>query len=502
MRRTLPIRSGASRLTARKRDITVAIIRFTSVLVLAAGVLGARGAAAETTPGGAKEPEALERSEDPTEPSTDVEELQRQIEILTEEIATLKNERAPKAGDADESAAAIEELQRQILILAEEVEKLRSGEKPEVEINEDDARTLGLAPSAASLYGRDRGVSLAGYGEMLYEDFASENESGESTGGGAQADFLRAIVYFGYRFNDKFLFNSEIEIEHADEIFLEFAYVDYLATDKFGLRGGLLLLPMGLVNEFHEPNVFIGAKRPETEQRIIPTTWRENGLGVHGAAGKVAYRGYVVNGLRASGFSAGGIRGGRQKGSKALADNLAFTGRLDVMPTPGVFVGASLYTGGSGQGEIALEGESFRVRTTIFDVHGQAQIRGFDLRGLYAQARIDDAEALNRSLGLEGPDAVAEKMLGGYVQLGYNVLSQVSSTRISLLPYYRWERIDTQATMPDGFERSGATRRTLNSIGVELKPIPNIVLKVDYQIITNDAKTGRNQLNVNLGYAF
>jgi hypothetical protein len=136
------------------------------------------------------------------------------------------------------------------------------------------------------------------------------------------------------------------------------------------------------------------------------------------------------------------------------------------------------------------------------DLHVQAQIRGFDLRGLYARAHIDDAAALSEALGLEGSDGVAEVMRGAYVQLGYNVLSQVSSTRVSLLPYYRWERVDTQARMPVGYERSGETKTTLNTIGLELKPIPNVVLKVDYQIIANDAKTGRNQFNLNLGYAF
>jgi hypothetical protein len=483
----------------------MSVIRFASALAMLAALCGPSEAVAERTPpteATSNSSGAQEGSDGVQEPPASLGELQRQIETLTEEIAKLKGERTQEEEGAEDSAVDLEELRRQIEVLAEEVEKLRSGESREVEITEDDARTLGLAPSAASLYGRDRGVSLAGYGEMLYEDFASENESGGATGGGAQADFLRAILYVGYRFSDKFLFNSEIEIEHVDEIFLEFAYVDYLATENLGLRGGLLLLPMGLVNEFHEPNVFIGAKRPETEQRIIPTTWRENGFGVHGSAGKVAYRGYVVNGLRASGFSASGIRGGRQKGSKALADDLAFTGRLDVVPTPGVFVGASVYTGGSGQGEIEVDGHSFEVRTTIFDLHGQAQVRGFDLRGLYARARIDDAAALNQSLSLEGSDAIAETMLGGYVQLGYNVLSQISSTRVSLLPYFRWERVDTQATMPAGYERSGATRRTFNTIGLELKPIPNVVLKVEYQIVTNDAKTGRNQLNINLGYAF
>ncbi len=479
--------------------------RFVSVLVVAFALLGGQEALAEKSrsPEGTSKPSAAhEKPEGAEEQRPEVEELQRRLELLAEEVEKLKGKGTHEVGVAEKNAAAIEELQRQIQVLAEEIEKLRSGETQEIELTEGDARALGLAPSAASLYRRGRGVSLAGYGEMLYEDFSSEDESGEATGGGAPADFLRAILYVGYRFDDKFLFNSEIEIEHADEIFLEFAYVDYLATENLGLRGGLLLLPMGLVNEFHEPNVFIGARRPETEQRIIPTTWRENGLGVHGSAGKVAYRGYVINGLRASGFSAGGIRGGRQKGSKALADDLAFTGRLDVTPMPGVFLGASLYTGGSGQGEVTVDGQDLKAKTTIVDLHAQAQIRGFDLRGLYARAWIDDAAALNASLGLEGPEGVAGTMLGGYVQLGYNVLSQVPSIRVSLLPYYRWERVDTQATMPAGFERSGETRRTLNTIGLEVKPIPNVVLKVDYQIITNDAKTGRNQFNLNLGYAF
>ena len=396
----------------------------------------------------------------------------------------------------------IEELQRQLDILAEEVERLRSGEDDELELTDDDARALGLAPSAASLYRRSSGVSIAGYGEMLFEAFAEEDESG---GGGAKTnrlDFLRAIIYAGYRFNDRFLFNSEIEIEHANEISVEFAYVDYLAHEHLGVRGGMLLVPMGLVNEFHEPTVFLGATRPVTEQRIIPSTWRENGGGVHGSVERVSYRAYVVNGLDATGFSAGGIRGGRQKGAKAKAEDFGVVGRVDVTPTSGMFVGASAYSGGSGQGQIQLDGRSYRVTTTIFDLHGQAQVRGFDVRGLYARARVSDAAELNQVLALAGPAGVAETMQGGYVSVGYNVLSQLAGTGVQLMPYYRYEQVDTQATMPAGFERSGATNNTFNTVGLELKPIPNIGVKGEYMFITNDAGTGRNQFNLNLGYAF
>ena len=413
---------------------------------------------------------------------------------------------APESTATDEAAEQqpdLDELRRRIDLLAAEVERLRSGEAPRAGLSADEARAIGLAPSASATYGEGRGLSIAGYGEMLYENFASENEAGTPAGVGTQLDFLRAIVYTGYRFNDRFLFNSEIEVEHADEISVEFAYVDYQAHDNFGVRGGMLLLPMGLVNEFHEPTVFLGTERPVTENRIIPSTWRENGGGIYGSFDRVTFRAYVVNGFNGSRFSSNGVRKGRQKGGKAKASNMAFTGRIDVTPTPGVFAGASLYTGGSGQGDIVVDGREIDVRTTIVDLHGQAQIRGLDIRGLYARTSIDDAAELNQALGLSGSSGVAERMQGGYVQVGYNVLSQTTSAGgVALTPYLRYEQVDTQARMPAGFERSLSTDNTFVTLGVELKPISNVVMKVDHAWVSNDAGSGVNQFNVNMGYAF
>lgn len=407
---------------------------------------------------------------------------------------------AEQAGLQD--AAQIDELRRRVDVLAAELERLRSGETPQVELTDERRRALGLAPSAAVTYRRaSEGVSFAGYGEMLLENFESENQSG--TGGAltTRLDFLRAVLYAGYRFNDKFLFNSELEIEHGNEIFIEFAYVDYLASEHLTLRGGLLLLPLGLVNEFHEPNVFIGAKRPETEQRILPSTWRENGAGILGSAGIVNYRAYVTNGLNGAGFSSAGVRGGRQRGIQARAANLAFSGRVDVTPVPGVFGGVGFYNGGSGQEQIVLDGGRLDVGTTVVEVHGQAQLRGFDVRALFAQASIDQAAETNRALRLPAGSPIADTMQGGYIQAGYNVLSQFDAP-LALTPYVRYERVDTQHRVPAGFIRDRARDGVLKTLGVELKPIPNVVLKTDYQWITNQAGTGRNQFNVNLGYAF
>lgn len=405
-----------------------------------------------------------------------------------------------QAGAPD--AAQIEELRRRIDVLAAELEKLRSGETPQAELTDERRRSLGLGPSAAATYRRaSEGVSFAGYGEMLLENFNSENEAGTGGAPTTRLDFLRAVLYAGYRFNDKFLFNSEIEVEHGNEIFVEFAYVDYLASEHLSVRGGMLLLPLGLVNEFHEPTVFLGARRPETEQRILPSTWRENGAGILGSVGMVNYRAYVTNGFNAAGYSAAGLRGGRQRGIQARAANVAFSGRLDVTPTPGVVGGVGFYNGGSGQEQIVLDGARLDVDTTVVEVHGQAQVRGFDLRALFAQASVDQAGEASRALRLPAGSSIAETMQGGYLQAGYNVLSQFN-TPLALTPYVRYEQVDTQHRIPAGFLRDLSRDGVLKTLGVELKPIPNIVLKTDYQWITNEAGTGRNQFNINLGYAF
>jgi len=399
-----------------------------------------------------------------------------------------------------ETQQQVEEIQRKLDVLAAELEKLRSGE-PELEVTEARAKGLGLGPSAAAIYRKQRGVSLAGYGEMLYENFARTNESSARVNRGTQLDFLRAVFYAGYRFDNKFIFNSEIELEHANEISVEFAYIDYLAHPSFNLRGGMVLVPMGLTNEFHEPNVFLGARRTETETRIIPSTWRENGFGVLGSAGKFSYRTYVISGLNAGGFTADGLRGGRQKGSRSRTTDPAFVGRLDFNPVPGAFIGGSFYTGGSAQNQFQVDGRTLAVQTTIGEIHGQVQMRGVDVRGLFARANLDDVAELNRARNLTGLSSVGQAMQGGYLQLGYNVLSQIRENS-AITPYYRFEKVNTHEEVPSGFSSDPVRDGTFHTVGVEFKPIYNVVVKTDYQVQRNALKTGLNQFNISLGYSF
>ena len=392
-----------------------------------------------------------------------------------------------------------EEIERRLELLAAEVEQLRSGEASgRVPLTQQQRQVLGLGPSAASVYAQESGVSFAGYGEMVFQRLGTADERGRRLGADASIDLLRAIIYTGYRFNDRFLFNSEIEFEHGgEEVAVEFAYLEYRINQNLSLRGGMLLVPLGLVNELHEPNVFIGALRPETERRIIPSTWHENGAGLVGSAGPVTFRVYAINGLDAAGFTAAGIRGGRQGGAKAKVNDWAFAGRADVSPMPGVFAGVGLYQGNSGQGQF----EGTRVGSTIVEVHGQAQIRGVDVRGLFARSNIDGAAALNAALGHVGPAGIGDTMVGGYGQVAYNLLSQGNS-RLSLAPFYRFEKLNTQHAVPAGYSTDPALDIQVHVLGVEFKPISNIVLKADYQFTSNKAGSGRDQMHVALGYAF
>ncbi|MFQ5537823.1 MAG: porin [Gemmatimonadota bacterium] len=404
-------------------------------------------------------------------------------------------EARPKAGEAADSVR-LAEMERRLDALTRELERMRLGS----EILETEAPKVGLGPAASRVYRVKEGASLAGYGEVLYENFSATKESGTPSGAVDRFDALRAILYVGYKFNDRILFNSEIEIEHADEIGLEFAYVDYKLTENVGARGGILLIPMGLINELHEPLLFLGTERPVTETRILPTTWRENGVGLFGNGERFAWRAYVVNSFDAAGFSGASLRGGRQKGSKARADDLALTGRFDWVGTPGLTLGASAFWGRTGQGR-TLAGETVAGEVLVWDAHLDYKRDGIELRGLVAGARLSDPTAVNDLNGLSGADGVGKDMLGWYIQAGYDVLRR-TQREDQLLPYVRYEEVNTQRSVAPGFAADPANDLSVLSLGLAWKPVSEIVVKAGYQIHGNGANTGVNQWNVQLGWLF
>jgi hypothetical protein len=332
-------------------------------------------------------------------------------------------------------------------------------------------------------------------------------------------DLLRLVLYFGAKLNDKVLFNSEIEYEHVTtgegdeergEVTVEFAYLDFLVRQAVNVRAGLVLVPVGFLNERHEPPTYLGTRRPLVEQRILPTTWTEAGAGVFGDIGsKVSYRAYVTSGLAAAegtssgaeGFTAEGIRDGRSKGGQASAEKLALTGRIDGEPLAGLTVGASFYTVDAGQ-NIAFTGGTLSARTTVWDAHAEYIWRGLQARALYAETSIDDAEDVNLAQGFTGTESVGSRQHGWYAQVGYDVLSHVKDSHHELSPYVIYETLNTQAEVPAGFAADPANDLDEMTFGLMWKPIENVAVKVDWTKQETGARTGLDEINLSLGFMF
>src|SRR6267143_470595 len=224
----------------------------------------------------------------------------------------------------------------------------------------------------------------------------------------ATGDLQRFVFGFNHRFDERLTFHSEIEVEHAivskddnGEAEIEQAWLNYKVSDASNVKGGLFLIPLGILNETHEPPTYYGVQRNQVETRIIPTTWRELGAGVHGVVGE---------GLRydvgiTTNFDSGklddpttGIRSGHQEGQLAKARNLAAYGALNYR-RPGLLVGGGVFTGNTGQNGASnpvLQGVSARLM--LWDVHAQYRVAGLDLQALYAAGSLGDPDRLNSAI--------------------------------------------------------------------------------------------------------
>jgi hypothetical protein len=409
-------------------------------------------------------------------------------------------------GSKDEPDLA--EIERRVELLTEELERLRGDtveEAPEEATTDGIRGKYGLAPSASKIYGKKRGLSFGGYGEWNYQNFDGSLDDGSPASKKDQADFLRLVMYTGYKFTDKILLNTELEYEHAStgkdgEVSVEFAYLDFFVRPEINVRTGMVLVPVGFVNEIHEPSTFLGVKRPDVETFILPTTWREVGAGVFGDVGPFSYRAYLTTSLEAEGFSAAsGLRGGRQKGSKAAAEDLGWSGRVDYTGVPGLLLGVSAFSGGTGQDEM-VAGSTIDGNVTTLDFHAEWRWRGLEVRGLWATVDVDDAEEISLLTG----ETIGSEMEGWYFQAGYDVLASTRHHRFQLIPFARVEEFDTQKDVAAALAGTvtGANDREVLTYGVVFKPHSQVAIKADFQDYDNEAGTGLDQFNVGVGFAF
>jgi hypothetical protein len=214
-----------------------------------------------------------------------------------------------------------------------------------------------------------------------------------------------------------------------------------------------------------------------------------------------------VNGLNAAGFSASNLRGGRQKGNRALAEDMAFTARADWYPLDPLMIGGSVFVGNAGQDQVVSGTAIPDTLTTLWEVHGQYESHGLHVRGLFTMADIGDAGELTTALrtvdNIDPTETIASRMLGGYAEIAYDVMPHLRPmSEMSLTPYYRFEYYDTQYEVPSGFAGDPTKEIWNHTIGLQFKPTPNVVIKTDVRL--RDAESGQvaDEFNLGLGFAF
>jgi hypothetical protein len=347
-------------------------------------------------------------------------------------------------------------------------------------------------------------TSIGGYGEVHYTNATGPNTPGE-------INVRRFVLYLAHSFSERLAFRSELELEDAKieggeaggEVALEQLYLDYLISPAFTLRAGLVLPPVGIVNEIHEPPTFNGVDRPLFDRDVLPTTWRELGVGAVGTlpgSTGLSYRVYLVNGLKADGFDAvSGIRGGRQEGKEASFANPSLTGRLEWV-RPGLRVGGSFWYGGSANQDPALGTGSFDNSVALLAADVRYDVGPFMFRGELANISIADADQINAAHGGQ----VGSRIAGGYVEGAYNLLSALAPASAQRLnAFLRHERYDTQADVPAGVVDDESLNRRITTFGLSYKPVYNVVFKGDYQLQrTQSGLAGGELLSLGIGYQF
>lgn len=434
---------------------------------------------------------------------------------LRAEVALLK---AQVAAQADEIAQIKADLRASHAPQALDAQQANA---PSASVGADTGATpavAGAVSGAASFAannasGAGPNTTIGGYGEISYNAYVHNSSRN-------QADLKRFVLFFGHRFDDKLSLMSEVEFEHAvtsssdkGEAEIEQAYLNYAFNPRVNVKAGLFLMPFGFINRNHEPPAFYGVERNEVERRIIPSTWREGGVSVWGSTPfGLAYDFGVTTGFDFAKLDdpSAPLLATHQELQLAHAANLSVYGSLEYTPSPGILIGGAVFTGKTGHSNADFKadptGPDFKGlggRVTLWDVHARVQRSGFDVEALYTRGSFANTAAIdqvildyNTANGTERP-VLPSSFYGWLVQGAYTF---GLGGDVTLSPFVRYERYNTQARLPLGLIADPANRDRVFTTGVSFKPISDVVVKFDYQkYIENSAN---DRVNLGLGYQF
>lgn len=359
-------------------------------------------------------------------------------------------------------------------------------------------------------------LSIGGYGEVHYNQPLTKDKEDIGT-----LDVHRMVLFFGYNFSSKTQFVTEIEVEYAKEVWVEQAFLQHKLANWVNFKAGLLLVPMGIINEYHEPTTFNGVERPVIDNKLSLSTWREVGAGFSGTIlpASLKYQMYVTGGLNGYDTKAifngsSGLREGRQKGSKAYVNSPAFSGKVEYFGIKNMNIGLSGYLGKS-QSKLynnladdnatgLAKADSSVVGISMIGADSRYNLKGIELRGQFYFISLSNTEEYNIfTRNCQKYNDLGSKMSGYYVEAGYNILKRVAKTKMELVPFVRYEYYNMHQSIKAPVTGNNAYENTVVTGGLTCRITRNAVLKTDMQWI-KPASTGEwtKTFNAGIGVMF
>jgi hypothetical protein len=411
-----------------------------------------------------------------TELTQMVRSLAAQNKMLLEKLEKIEATQAQQATQVQQQASQVQQQGLQAQQQAQRVEKVQQDVKA-VTVTDSNKNQEHDIPSTI----------VSGYGEIGYN---RPTKSPQDT----NVDVQRAVIGISHNFDERTKLVAEFEWEHAitssgdhGEAEVEQLWLEREFQPNLRGRAGLFLMPVGLLNQNHEPTAYYGVYRPAVDTKIIPSTWREVGLGISGdiTTSALTWDAALTTTPNLSKWDStsteGQVRGPLQathgEGQFAAASDLGGVVALNWRGVPGLLVGGSVVYDSIGQHQPDFLGNHSKL--LMLDLHTRYQIGKLDLAGEIIRATISHTDDLNASFVAATPDPtlVPSLFYGGYVQAGYRLWQQGDYV---LKPFIRYEILNTAADFGSLATAKQPDER-IWTVGANFEIGEGIVLKADYR---------------------